>query len=229
LELNRTFYSLVSPRVFRDWYQAAPRGFRWAVKGSRFITHNKKLDGVEEPMANFFSSGVLELKEKLGPILWQLSPTWRLNLERLDEFLRLLPSTTTDAARLARQHTLPNREHSTNADRKRPLRHALELRHPSWFVPEVADLARKHRVALAFSHSKSWPYTDDVTAGFVYLRLHGPGRLYASAYTDAQMRDWAKQVLSWTGNGDVFVYFDNDGEGHAPRQALKLIDLVSRY
>lgn len=142
LELNRTFYSLVTPAAYRRWYEASPPGFRWAVKGSRVITHNKKLAGVEGPLANFLSSGILELREKLGPILWQLSPSLRPDLDRLDRFLRLLPTDTDQAAAIAAEHTMKERETFVETDRIRPVRHVLEVRHPGWFVPEVADIAR---------------------------------------------------------------------------------------
>ncbi|HSL25666.1 MAG TPA: DUF72 domain-containing protein [Acidimicrobiia bacterium] len=241
IEINRTFYSLASPSLFRRWYLTAPPGFEYAVKGSRFITHNLKLEGVESALANFCASGLLELKEKLGPILWQLSPRIALNAGRLESFLALLPADTLEVAAQAASHTLPSREVTVEPRGRFTVRHALELRHPSFLIPEVVELARRHRVALAFSHSSQWPYIEEITAGFVYLRLHGPGRLYASRYTAAELRQWSDRIHSWargeqppdargiTGRQpppcktrDVYVYFDNDASGYAPRQALQL-------
>ena len=229
LELNRTFYSLVTPTAYRRWYTTSPADFCWAVKGSRFITHNKKLSQVEGPLANFLASGVLELREKLGPILWQLNSSWRPNVERLDHFLGLLPTDTKEAAALASENTMPERDTSTETDYQGPIRHVLEIRQPDWFTPEVADIARTHRVALAFSHSSRWPYTEEITTDFLYLRLHGPRQLYASAYNAAEMDEWARRITAWAGGRrDVYVYFDNDGAGYAPRQALRLMELVGQ-
>lgn len=229
LELNRTFYSLVTPAAYRRWYGESPAGFCWSVKGSRFITHNKKLAGVEGPLANFFASGVLELREKLGPILWQLSASLRPNLDRLDKFLRQLPRDTQRAIDLARGHTMPEREMVVETDYFGPLRHVLEIRHPDWFIPEVAEIVRAHGVALAFSHSSRWPLADELTSDFIYVRLHGPRQLYASAYTDVEMSEWAERVEGWANSTrDVYVYFDNDTGGHAPRQATHLLGLVSQ-
>jgi uncharacterized protein YecE (DUF72 family) len=223
LEINRTFYTLVKPRNMRDWHDRVPRDFRFAVKGSRFITHNKKLGDIEEPMARFLASGLVELREKLGPILWQLGPNLHFNRDRVEQFVAALP------------RKLGNRK----------LRHAIEPRHESFFVPALARIAREHNVAIAFSHSSSWPYTEELTAGFVYIRLHGPRTLYSSAYSPRELEGWAHRIEAWAAGTelddarrltdleppprkrrDVYVYFDNDSGGHAPRQALDLINLL---
>jgi uncharacterized protein YecE (DUF72 family) len=247
LEINGSFYSLRKPREYRAWYEAVPRGFRFAVKGSRFITHNKRLKGVRTALANFFASGVLRLDEKLGPILWQLSARFRFDDERVASFLRLLPGDTDEAGRLARAHDDRVAEASPSPPRRRHrLRHVLEPRHESFLVPEMARLARRHGVALAFSDARDWPYTEEITTGFVYLRLHGPGETYASSYSDRRLRRWASRLESWSSaeepadarritdrppprrkSRDVYVYFDNDHQGHAPRNAGTLIDLLS--
>jgi uncharacterized protein YecE (DUF72 family) len=240
IEINRTFYSLVTSDAFQGWRDASRPGFKWAVKGSRFITHTKRLGDVAVPLANFFASGVSLLGPTLGPILWQLPATMVFDPERLDAFLALLPHDTDDMRRLAARHD--DRVADTELGGGRHLvRHVLEPRHESFFVPDAARLARRHGVALAFSHSSRWPYAEEVTAGFVYLRLHGPDRLYDSAYSDEGIRRWAERVAAWAAGEeppdpvritdrrpperkgrDVYVYFDNDGQGLAPRQALAL-------
>jgi uncharacterized protein YecE (DUF72 family) len=150
IEINGTFYGLQKPESFRRWYETAPPGFRFAVKGSRFVTHMKKLRDVKTPLANFFASGVLRLDEKLGPILWQFGPQWPLDLGRVEAFLDMLPRTTAEAARLARRHDARVTGRSwTRIDRERPLRYAFEPRHPGWFTPARLRLLRRHRVALA--------------------------------------------------------------------------------
>ena len=247
LEINRTFYSLVEPKTMRAWYQAAPDGFRYAVKGSRFITHNKKLKGTDGPLANFMAAGVLELKEKLGPILWQLGTNLHFDADRIDGFLSSLPGDLDEVADCARKATLGLPPAGERQGVNHRVRHVIEARHESFFVPEMVRLARRHNVALAFSHSSEWPYTEEVTGGFVYLRLHGPKAVYASAYTSAQLEEWASRIRLWaTGQEpddakritdqapprrkrrDVYCYFDNDSGGHAPRQAAQLIKVLAR-
>jgi uncharacterized protein YecE (DUF72 family) len=245
IEINRTFYSLVSPTAYERWHERAPAGFEYAIKGSRFITHNKKLLNVEDALANFFASGVLALREKLGPLLWQLGPRQAFDPVRLKGFLAQLPAGTSEAAEIAERHTLPGRETLTSTDLSLPLRHVLEFRHPSWFNSETAAIARAHGAALAFSHSSRWPYIEEITAPFVYLRLHGPRQLYSSAYTAAELMHFARRIVLWARGGeprdavridaqspaapprDVYVYFDNDTGGFAPRQAIELESLVS--
>jgi uncharacterized protein YecE (DUF72 family) len=243
IEINGTFYSLQRPEVFRRWREATPDGFRFALKASRFVTHMKKLRDIETPLANFFASGPLALEEKLGPILWQFSPQWPLDAGRVEAFLELLPRTTAEAARLARRHDarLKGRAY-TRASQERPLRHAFEPRHPSWFTAELLRLLRRHRVALVFADTaEMFPYAEDVTADFVYARLHGTGQIYAGGYTDAQLEWWADRLRHWThgaeapdaakiedraprarASRDAYVYFDNDAKVHAPFNALTL-------
>ena len=245
IEINRTFYSLVSPSAYERWYERAPAGFEYAIKGSRFITHNKKLMNVDDALANFFASGILALREKLGPLLWQLGPRQAFDAVRLKGFLSRLPTDTIEAAGLAERHTLPGRETLTSTDLDLPLRHVLEFRHPSWFNEETADIVRGHGAALAFSHSSRWPYIEEVTAPFVYVRLHGPYQLYSSAYSPGELREVAERIVLWARGRepedavriggpalearprDVYVYFDNDTGGFAPRQAIELERLVA--
>lgn len=243
IEINGTHYSLQRPDSFARWYDDTPEGFVFAVKGSRYITHMKQLRDVETPLANFFASGVLRLDEKLGPFLWQFSPRFGFDAERLDYFLSLLPRDTEAAAALATRHDqrLTGRAW-TRTDRKRALRHAIEIRHPSFLDPAFIKLLRRQRVALVFADSVEWPYAEDVTAGFVYLRLHGSEELYASGYSDEALNHWAARVKLWSRGlqpndarlaapdlppprrsaRDVFVYFDNDAKVRAPFDARSL-------
>ena len=155
VEINGTFYSLKQPQHFRRYYEKTPRDFRFAVKGGRYITHMKRLRDVRTPLANHFASGVLELKEKLGPHLWQLPANFAFDAPRIDAFLELLPRDTDSAAALACEHDerLPG-EPSTLIPRNRRLRHALEVRHPSFLCDEFVAMLREHRVALVFSHGE---------------------------------------------------------------------------
>jgi uncharacterized protein YecE (DUF72 family) len=226
IEINGSFYALQRPENYRSWAAEVPHDFVFAVKGGRFITHLKQLREIEAPLANFFASGVLALGPKLGPILWQLPPRMRLDAERLAAFLALLPRTTTAAARLASGHDerLDGRA-LTETDADRPLRHALEVRHESFRDQALLELLRAHDVALVVADSAgTWPYFEEDTAGFRYVRLHGADELYASGYTDDALDAWAAKVRSWlVGGQDTFVYFDNDAKVHAPRDAMALL------
>jgi uncharacterized protein YecE (DUF72 family) len=202
----------------------------------------KQLRDVESPLANFFASGVLRLEEKLGPFLWQFSPRFRFDAERFDRFLGLLPRDSTAAAALAEHHDhrLTGRAW-TKTERRRRLRHAVEIRHPSFLDPAFVRLLRRHNVALVFADAVDWPYAEDVTADFLYLRLHGSEELYASGYDDAALDRWAARIRRWTQGGqpedaklidaaarprrharDVYVYFDNDAKVRAPVDAQAL-------
>jgi uncharacterized protein YecE (DUF72 family) len=243
VEINGSFYSLQRPTSYQAWRAQTPDDFVFAVKGGRFITHMKKLAGVETAMANFFASGVLALGPKLGPVLWQLPPVLRFDPDRLASFFALLPRTTVQAARLAagHDHRLDGRAW-TETELDRPLRHALEVRHPSYCDAEFVELLRAHDVGLVVADTAGlWPDLEDVTSDFVYVRLHGADELYVSGYTDTALDAWATKIGRWaagespTGERtvappaarlpdgrDVYVYFDNDAKVHAPFDALAL-------
>ncbi|MGE0295579.1 DUF72 domain-containing protein [Pseudonocardia sp.] len=226
IEINGSFYALQRPDHYRAWAAQTPDGFVFAVKGPRFVTHLKQLRDVRVPVANFLASGVLALGPKLGPLLWQLPPRMRFDAQRLAAFLDLLPRTTAGAAALAVEHDERLEFRAlVETDADRPLRHALEVRHESFRDPAVPELLRRHGVALVLADSAgTWPVFDEVTAGFVYVRLHGADELYASGYTDAALDSWAARVRGWRDGGrDVFVYFDNDAKVHAPRDATSLL------
>ena len=245
VEINGTFYSLQRPTCFRQWYAATPAGFVFAVKGPRFITHLKQLVDVETPLANFFASGLLDLKEKLGPILWQFAPRFRFNPGKLERFFEQLPRDTAQAAALARGHDARIKDPSLEADQVRPIRHAIEIRHESFRDAAFIEMLRRHEIALVFADTPSWPYFEDLTADFAYLRLHGSEQLYASGYDDDALDWWGARVLSWAAGTepndarkvtldpptrrprDVYVYFDNDAKVRAPFDAQGLIRRVA--
>ena len=243
IEINGTFYGLQRPDAFARWYDATPANFVFAVKGPRFITHIRRLREVQTPLANFFASGVLRLEEKLGPVLWQFLASFRFSAERLDHFFSLLPRDTETATALAagRSDWLADRSWIKTAGR-RELRHAIEIRHQSFLNPAFIALLRRHRVALVFADSVAWPYAEDVTADFVYLRLHGSEELYASGYSDEALDHFASRIKLWAVGlepndarraapdadpadqipRDVFAYFDNDAKVRAPVDARSL-------
>jgi uncharacterized protein YecE (DUF72 family) len=225
IEINGSFYSLQRPSSYRRWYAETPDDFVFAVKGGRFLTHNKKLRDCEQPLANFFASGVLALDKKLGPILWQLPPQLGFDAERLETFFAILPRTTHAAARLARGHdhrVEPGAHLDVSADRR--LRYALEVRHETFHDPAFLRILRRADVALVVADTAGkWPYLEAVTSDHVYVRLHGAKRLYVSGYGRTALDAWAKRVAAWSAGGrDVFVYFDNDVKVRAPFDAMNL-------
>jgi uncharacterized protein YecE (DUF72 family) len=175
IEINGSFYSLQRPSSYQRWYAETPRGFLFSVKGARFITHMKKLREIETPLANFFASGVLVLREKLGPILWQFPPSLGWNEERFRDFFEILPRTTEQAAELARQHDEKVKHGAwTESNRRRRLRYAVEIRHKTFLVPEFFALLRNYQIGFVIADTAGkFPYAEEVTADFVYVRLHG--------------------------------------------------------
>jgi uncharacterized protein YecE (DUF72 family) len=233
VEINGSFYSLQRPEFYRDWSAQTPDGFVFAVKGSRFITHMKKLRDVATPLANFFASGVLALGDKLGPFLWQLPPIFRFDAaseQRLARFFDLLPRDTEAAATLARRHDRRvSRRSWLRTDRRRPLRHAVEVRHDSFRTPRFLRLLREHAIGLVVADTAGrWPLIEAVTADFVYVRLHGDEELYVSGYTPEALDAWAARIRRWRRRRDVYVYFDNDAKVHAPFDALALEARIAR-
>jgi len=245
IEINGSFYSLQRPTSYASWRENTPPGFVFAVKGPRFVTHMKKLAGVETPLANFFASGVLALGDRLGPVLWQLPPSLGYDEQRLAAFFALLPRTTAAAAEFATRHDerMEGRAH-LSTDAERPLRHALEVRHRTFEVPAFVELLREHDVALVTADAAGkWPLLDDVTSDFVYVRLHGAEELYVTGYDEPALHRWAARIRTWQAGGtpldgrtlappaprvprEVFVYFDNDVKVRAPFDALALAALL---
>jgi uncharacterized protein YecE (DUF72 family) len=243
VEINGSFYSLQRPSSYRDWFEQTPDDFVFAVKGGRFITHMKKLSDIDTPLANFFGSGVLALEHKLGPLLWQLPPMLGFDPDRLSGFFDRLPRTTGDAARLAQRHDTRLRHGAvTTTSADRPLRHALEIRHSSYETPAFVELLHAHDIALVVADTAGkWPFLEDVTSNFVYVRLHGSSELYVSGYDDQALDWWAARLRAWASGGsspdartlgppsrpepsgrDVYVYFDNDVKVRAPFDAMGL-------
>ena len=225
VEINGSFYSLQRPTSYTAWREQTPQDFVFAVKGGRFITHMKKLRSVETPLANFFASGVLALGPKLGPILWQIPENLRFDAGRMADFFDLLPRTTGQAAALATGHDakIPEDRALTTTDEDRPLRHALEFRSETFCTEESLALLRAHDIgAVVADTAGKWPMAEAVTSDFVYVRLHGDTELYASGYSDQALEAWAARCRAWAGQGDVYVYFDNDAKGFAPYDALAL-------
>ncbi len=230
VEINGSFYSLQRPDSYRRWRAEVPDDFVFAVKGGRFVTHYKRLRDVETPLANFFASGVLELGPTLGPVLWQLPERLAFDPDVLDDFLSLLPDTTTAAAELACRHDekVPDDRAVTTTDTDRPLRHALEFRSPTFVDQAAYALLREHQVACVVADTAGrWPKVFEDTADFVYVRLHGDRKLYTSGYSPRALDEWAERCRAWVDDGlDVYVYFDNDAKGFAPHDALALLERV---
>ena len=245
IEINGSFYSLQRPESYARWYAETPAEFVFAVKGGRYITHFRKLRDVETPVANFLASGLFHLREKLGPILWQFPPNFRYERARMEPFLDLLPHDTAAAARLARKRDarLKGRARLT-PDRKRPLRHAIEIRHESFADVSFIELLRAHNVALVIAETaRRFPLLEDVTADFIYIRLHGDKELYRSGYGDRALDQWATRIRAWSRGSEprdarkacrlkppparareVYVYFDNtDVKLRAPVDARRLM------
>lgn len=257
IEINGSFYGPQRPESYLRWYAQTPGDFVFSAKGSREVSHVLRLTGVRGALASFFGSGVLELREKLGPILWQLPPSLAFDADRLTDFFAALPRTIAEARELVAEHDesaiespgldersfapdgmlegLEPPSRPNNPDQR--LRHALEVRHPSFREPGVVELLREHDVALVVADTAGkWPLLREVTADFIYLRLHGAEQLYVSGYTNEQLDSWAAEVRGWLDGTacpdgrprDVYLYFDNTAEMHAPYDALALAAKLTR-
>lgn len=200
VELNVTFYRLLKPQTFDHWREKSPPGFVFSVKGSRFITHVKRLLDPEGPLERYFD-GVLRLGGKLGPVLWQFPPGFSRDTGRLERFLAALG--------------------------RYPVRNALEFRHESWCAEEITALCRETGAALCMA---DWPdFIADLplTAGLVYIRRHGRGGSYATRYTAEELAADARKIRGYLKGGrDVYIYFNNDAHAYAPQNALELADLL---
>ncbi|MFJ4292141.1 DUF72 domain-containing protein [Cupriavidus sp. NPDC089707] len=244
IEINGSYYALQTLRSYRAWYEATPEDFVFSVKGSRYLTHMLRVRGdkTRTAMANFLASGVLALEEKLGPMLWQFPPNFAFDPERMERFLALLPHDTHSARELARDHDSRVRQPWCETRRRRRIRHAVEIRHGSFCTPDFPALLRRHRVALVISDAVAdWPYAEDVTSDFLYLRLHGSQTLYGGSYSDKALHRWAARLGKWASghepadaqkisprrprkaaHRDVYCYFDNDKKVKAPFDAQRL-------
>ncbi|MEO6828637.1 MAG: DUF72 domain-containing protein [Acidobacteriaceae bacterium] len=242
IEINGTFYSLQRPSSYQSWAERTPGDFVFSVKGSRYITHMRRLRNIEIPLANFFASGILGLGKKLGPILWQFPPNFTYSHDLLEEFFAMLPRDARAAAALGEKHDdLVKKRSWLAVESNWPMRHAMEIRHVSFVTPEFIRLLRKYKVALVCADTVEWPRLMDVTSDFIYCRLHGSEVLYSSGYDHAAIEEWSQRVATWARGGeakdgefasekgatkrssrDVYVYFDNDAKVRAPRDARAL-------
>jgi uncharacterized protein YecE (DUF72 family) len=233
---------LQRPENFARWHDETPQDFVFAVKGPRFLTHMLKLNGAEAPLANFFASGLLRLGAKLGPILWQFPESMRYDEAKFETFLALLPRDTRSALALAKRHDYRLKGRSwLRTDANRPIRHAIEFRHTSFCSPKFVRQLHRYGVALVCADTVEWPLKMDLTADFIYCRLHGSQKLYVSGYSNTDLDCWAQRVKQWARGGeprdadrigppakrlekgrDVFVYFDNDAKVRAPKDARGL-------
>jgi len=206
-EINYSFYHLPKSTTYQNWYNQTPDDFLFSVKASRFITHIKRLKGVKGAWKTFFKNA-LYLKEKLGPVLFQFPPSFKVtekNIERLREFLR---GSTSSGGRT-----------SINP------RIAFEFRHQSWSNKKIYDLLRKYKVAWVIADSPQYPKTEAITADFVYIRMHGSRVLFSSKYSKKELKEISQKIKKWLKSGDVYCYFNNDAQGFAVENARELIKL----
>jgi uncharacterized protein YecE (DUF72 family) len=245
IEINGSFYSLQRPESYAKWYADTPDGFVFTVKGPRYITHMRRLREVAEPVANFLASGIFNLRDKLGPILWQFPPNFKYDRMRMKSFLDLLPHDTDAARTIARKRsTWMEGRTCLVAGEKRTLRHAIEIRHESFLEKSFIELLRDHNVALVIAETaRRWPMMHDITADFIYMRLHRDKELYRSGYQDKALTRWARRIRAWHRGAEprdakriankkapqaksrsVYCFFDNsDVKLRAPRDAQTLM------
>jgi uncharacterized protein YecE (DUF72 family) len=200
-EINGSFYRVPTEKAVKSWHDQTPPGFLFAWKASRFVTHNKKLRDVKDNVA-FIMDRMKGLREKFGPVLWQLPPSLKYDRERLARFIAVLP-----------------REH----------RHVIEFRHRSWYVPDILQLLSDHDIALCISDHADAPAPWVATAGHVYVRLHGTSGRYVGHYSDADLERLAERIRGWRSERRaVFCYFDNDVRAAAPEDATILLEKLAR-
>lgn len=197
VEVNATFYRSMKPKTFENWREKTPDRFLWAVKASRYITHIRRLKDVREPLERFMASLKL-LREKLGPILFQLPPSLAFDAEVFESFCNYLPEEKL---------------------------YTIEARHPSWLEEDALSALRRHHIAWCISDTPGrYPYCEAVTSDFIYIRLHGSRKLYSSEYSEEELRAWAEKIRRW--GKDTYVYFNNDFMGYAPKNAARLKELT---
>ena len=247
IEINGTFYSLQRPTSFESWAKQVPADFCFAVKAPKYITHISRLKEVEEPLCNFLASGIFKLGAKLGPILWQLPPNMMLKDDRFEKFFDLLPMNSEDVAKLARDHTAKVEGRScTEPEGDYPFRHAFEFRHPSFRNPDFLGEMRERGLGVVIADSSpKIPLIEDITADFIYVRMHGDAPEFSGGYTPAALKRWAKRLDAWLSGGqpadvdcvlagapkkkarDVFVYFSTEVKERSPYDALNLLKLTA--
>lgn len=242
IEINGTFYGTQKPASFRAWSAATPDDFVFSIKGNKYLTHDTRLKDPEMPLANFFASGVLTLGPKLGPFLWQLPPSLEYDAKLLETFFKALPKDPEAASDLAFRHDMKIAGNAVIKPAEGTvIRHALEVRNKSFENEEFITLLREYNIALVVADTAGkWPFMEDITADFVYARLHGDEEIYVSGYTEPALDEWERKVRRWSEGGnpqgtrlitpappvdkqrDVFIYFDNDVKTRAPFDAISL-------
>jgi uncharacterized protein YecE (DUF72 family) len=244
IEINGSFYSLQHPNSYQTWYEETPPGFIFAIKGGRYITHMLRLRNAERAVSNFFASGIFNLRDKIGPFLWQFPPQFRYDEERFEHFFEMLPRDLESALSIARRRDARMTGKCRLAIHENmALRHAVEIRHPSFADDRFVAQLRRHGIALVVADTAGkWPDFEDVTADFMYIRLHGDSELYVSGYTDEALERWAARIRAWATGGepadakritakapprrrsrDIYCYFDNDVKVRAPLDAHTLM------
>ena len=204
IEINSTFYGSQKPETFRKWAETVPDGFVFSVKGPRFATNRRVLAEAGESVQRFFAQGIVELKDRLGPVNWQFMGTKKFDPEDFEAFLKLLPKEVG----------------------KLPVRHALEVRHDSFKDKRFYDLARKYNAAIVFAHDEDFPEIDEPTADFTYVRLMGSEEKVKTGYKPAELDKWAKRAKAWAKKGDAFVYFISGAKVRNPAAAQALMEKV---
>jgi uncharacterized protein YecE (DUF72 family) len=225
IEINATYYGSQKPETFRKWARETPEGFIFSVKGSRFTTNRRVLAEAGESITRFVESGLAELGDRLGPILWQFAPTKRFDEVDFGKFLELLPTTLEG----------------------RPLRHTVEVRHDSFRTPAFAALLRRFKVPVVFADHATYPAIADVTGDFLYMRLQQGADTITTAYPPKQLDAWAARARTWAEGGepgdlpkadpdhspkrqprDVFMYVIHEGKIRAPAGAMALIERLKK-
>lgn len=197
VELNATFYRLPQLKTFENWKTRTPDHFLWALKANKYITHIKRLKEPQEPLERFYTAAS-GLKEKLGPLLFQLPPSLSFDEKEFENFCQFLNPSQ---------------------------RHTLEVRHPSWINDRLFVILKEHNIAFCIADTAGrYPYHEVVTSDFVYIRLHGSKKLYASEYSEKELQAWAKKIKGW--GKDTYLYFDNDFEGYAVKNAKRLKEIL---
>jgi uncharacterized protein YecE (DUF72 family) len=201
IEINGTYYSSFKPASWAKWRSETPEGFVFSMKASRYCTSRRQLAEAGQSIARFVGQGIAELGDRLGPINWQFMATKKFDPEDIEAFLKLLPREVEGL----------------------PLRHALEVRHPSFIDRRFYDLARRHKAAIVFADDEEFPAIDEPTADFAYARLMRTKESVKTGYAAAAIGRWAERARGWAKRGDVFVYFISGAKLRAPAAAEALI------
>ena len=216
-EVNYSFYHLPRPKTYQNWHSQTPKDFIFSVKASRFITHIKRLKGIGEAWRSFLKNA-LNLKEKLGPILFQFPPSFQAspeNIKRLEKFLSILRGRTSIKISISRGSTSKN------------LRYAFEFRHPSWCDKKIYNLLKRFKAAWVIADSSQYPKSEAITADFIYMRMHGSQVLFGSKYTKKELKELTRKIKKWLSlKKDVYIYFNNDAYGYAVQNAQELLKLL---